>query len=143
MSFVFSAQSPKALIMLVQRGFSTALPSSSRLPITRRAITSSPIVFRQQIERRPCSPFFPIVHPRLTSATVPSGHVRPHRRPTAHRFQNPPQFQNFVPPEPLSIGQELSVAPRPVSIPNDPKGVLQESHAVRELLGHETLVIVR
>jgi len=30
-----------------------------------------------------------------------------------------------------------------ISVPHDKDGVLQESHAVKELLAHESLIIVR
>ena len=79
----------------------------------------------------------------LPCDAVPQGHVRPRRRSPSQRSHLIPVDEIEHPNLPSSFGQAVSVPSRPVSIPSDTKGVLQESHAARELLGHETLVIVR
>ncbi|KAK4688541.1 hypothetical protein P7C73_g1563, partial [Tremellales sp. Uapishka_1] len=68
---------------------------------------------------------------------LPHGHVRPLKR--APRRSGLPFADEYEPPH----RSEISVPSRPISIPSDPLGVLGDSHAARELLGHETLVIVR
>lgn len=58
--------------------------------------------------------------------------------------QPPPGFA--VPPfapEGYDAALEGLVPSRPVIIPPDPQGVLQNNHAAREILAHDSLVIVR
>ncbi|WVQ96043.1 hypothetical protein IAU59_003143 [Kwoniella sp. CBS 9459] len=87
---------------------------------------------------------------------LPRGHIRPRRRPpqpsdTPSSDQTPgsgsgpyPQY-DFDQYDPSSLqGQgQPPVLSRPISIPPDPHGVLGDSHAARDILGHESLVIVR
>lgn len=87
--------------------------------------------------------------------TVPRGHVRPTRRPIRQTLlpetdersgasqstaAHPHAFHAYEPFDPLSTPIHAS---GPVDIPPDPSGVLGDSHAAREILGHESLVIVR
>ncbi|ORX37703.1 Scramblase-domain-containing protein [Kockovaella imperatae] len=72
------------------------------------------------------------------------------RDDTSHRYRSRPpsrfspgpslDYPDYEPGEP--IGGRV-IPSRPVVIPPDPDGVLQDSHAARELLAHDTLVIVR
>ncbi|KIR39388.1 hypothetical protein I307_01265 [Cryptococcus deuterogattii 99/473] len=93
---------------------------------------------------------------------LPRGHVRPTRRPIRHTplpdtderpgpsYQStttttatdgPQAFHAYEPYDPLVI-PPVHHSGR-VDIPPDPSGVLGDSHAAREILGHESLVIVR
>ncbi|WVQ79166.1 hypothetical protein IAT38_001262 [Cryptococcus sp. DSM 104549] len=75
---------------------------------------------------------------------VPRGHVRPQRRPPSRSSAQPGQipFQDFDQYDPSIVGGPVAPS-RPVSIPSDPQSVLGDSHAARDILGHESLVIVR
>lgn len=93
--------------------------------------------------------------------SVPRGHVRPTRRPIRHTplpdtderpvpsyesttttaTSGPQAFHTYEPYDPLAI-PPVHHSGR-VDIPPDPSGVLGDSHAAREILGHESLVIVR
>lgn len=94
--------------------------------------------------------------------SVPRGHVRPTRRPIRHTplpdtderpgpsYQSTTTttgtdgsqaFHTYEPYDPLAI-PPVHHSGR-VDIPPDPSGVLGDSHAAREILGHESLVIVR
>ncbi|KIR78601.1 hypothetical protein I306_04529 [Cryptococcus gattii EJB2] len=93
---------------------------------------------------------------------LPRGHVRPTRRPIRHTplpdtderpgpsYQSttptsatdgPQAFHTYEPYDPLAI-PPVHHSGR-VDIPPDPSGILGDSHAAREILGHESLVIVR
>ncbi|WRT69687.1 uncharacterized protein IL334_006677 [Kwoniella shivajii] len=81
---------------------------------------------------------------------LPRGHVRPRRRPilpsetNQHPAETPPgpypqyDFDQFNPSR-----VQPPVPSRPINIPPDPQGILKDNHAAREILGHESLVIVR
>jgi hypothetical protein len=62
-------------------------------------------------------------------------------------FQDPREagYTHSMPfaPETAEPLYGVTVPSRPVYIPPDPLGVLQESHAAHELLAHDTLVVVR
>lgn len=93
--------------------------------------------------------------------SVPRGHVRPTRRPIRHTplpdtderpvpsyesttttaTSGPQAFHTYEPYDPLAI-PPVHHSGR-VDIPPDPSGVLGDSHAAREILGHGSLVIVR
>ncbi|OCF35219.1 hypothetical protein I317_02265 [Kwoniella heveanensis CBS 569] len=91
---------------------------------------------------------------------LPRGHIRPRRRPIhpseqAQAADQPnqtgpgagpgpyPQY-DFDQYDPSTLqGGQPPIPSRPISIPPDPHGVLGDSHAARDILGHESLVIVR
>ncbi|WWC92792.1 uncharacterized protein L201_007751 [Kwoniella dendrophila CBS 6074] len=85
---------------------------------------------------------------------LPRGHIRPRRRPLLpsepSQPVDPAQPQQQAGPYPQYDFDQYdpsSVQPpvpsRPVYIPPDPQGILQDNHAARDILGHESLVIVR
>ncbi|WVQ66057.1 uncharacterized protein L199_004235 [Kwoniella botswanensis] len=82
---------------------------------------------------------------------LPRGHIRPRRRPIQpsqpsdpSQPQSPPgpypQY-DFDQYDPSTL--QTPVPSRPVYIPPDPQGILQDNHAARDILAHESLVIVR
>lgn len=90
------------------------------------------------------------VHLQLVPAdvAVPQGHVRPVRsRITRPALPSQSGTGNVIPDfEPPAAFQDPSQVPlsvAPVIVPSDPNGVLTESHAARELLANDALVIVR
>ncbi|KAK8849684.1 hypothetical protein IAR55_005019 [Kwoniella newhampshirensis] len=112
---------------MLRRGVSQSLlagPSRQLLrpPIHSRSIVSALPALRQQ-ER------------------LPHGHVRPTRRSPGSVGTGPAQFQEY---EGFDPSTATPLAPsRPIYIPPDPQGVLGDNHAARDILGHESLVIVR
>ncbi|WVQ75032.1 hypothetical protein IAR50_004641 [Cryptococcus sp. DSM 104548] len=81
----------------------------------------------------------------------PRGHVRPTtpRRPIRPSSTPATDPNQYAPPQyaPFSVeGVDVNTPvyqSGPVNIPPDPEGVLGDSHAAREILGHESLVVVR
>lgn len=112
---------------MMRAGASSALrASSSRLPIVSRPVA------RRALRTLP---------PALRQADrLPHGHVRPTRR--VLRPATAAQDFEAEPFDPY-LGAGPVVHLRPTYVPPDPDGVLQDSHAARELLAHDTLVIVR
>lgn len=96
---------------------------------------------------------------------VPRGHVRPQRPRRQqipygydqHQQQNPYQQQQQQPPQspfnafggfsdgpdPSAYSHTQSPYARAVSVPSDPGAVLADTHAARELLAQDALIIVR
>jgi hypothetical protein len=126
-----------------------ALPGPSRYFQHRLLTTTSPL-FRNQPERR-ASTVQPIAIADFH--LVPPGHVRPHRRPRAPAVSTHPSIASAPSPavstsdhpfgsldyEPTSDAPSRGL----VHIPADQNGILEASTGVKELLGHESLVIVR
>ncbi|WWC65821.1 uncharacterized protein I303_108443 [Kwoniella dejecticola CBS 10117] len=91
-------------------------------------------------------------HPLLRQYDrLPRGHIRPRRRPIQpsqpfDSSQSPQQSSPYPQPDfdqydPSSL--HPPIPSRPVYIPPDPQSVLGDNHAARDILAHESLVIVR
>ncbi|WVF68496.1 hypothetical protein IAT40_003263 [Kwoniella sp. CBS 6097] len=109
------------------------------LPVRQRAISTALPLFRHDDR-------------------LPRGHIRPRRRPIqpsdyanaseqapGSAGQGPYPQYDFDQYDPSTVqgGQLPPVPSRPINIPPDPHGVLGDNHAARDILGHESLVIVR
>lgn len=140
---------------------------STSHPMLARGIATAAPLLRQQERRKWPHLYFHLLITLSKSAdkqmgSVPRGHVRPTRRPIRHTplpdtderpglsYQSttttsatdgPQAFHAYEPYDPLAI-PPVHHSGR-VDIPPDPSGVLGDSHAAREILGHESLVIVR
>lgn len=145
------------LVLLGQPAVRLSLPPAAG--VSFRGVATGSTLLRHDRDRGLSRTSCPL---GVADRIVPAGHVRPRRRlpassgrgpmpddvsiPPAAQWESPPPpgggypqgpgfgFDGGLPPVPQS---------RPVYVPPDPNGVLNESHAAWELLAHDTLVVVR
>ena len=123
--------------------------TSSRFlhPLTRRELfTAYPVLQRQSASRRELSSTTRDSEEQqsLTFTFVAAARNEiPYRRRSRPPSKFSPEYAEAQHGGEIDLQPGNIVPSRPVTIPPDSDGVLQSSHAAREVLAHDTLVIVR